>query len=214
MRRTVCLSTMILFLMVSMAVAVLACGGSTGASSSTTLSTASESTTTTAGETTTTVTGSETTTSVSETGDTTSSSDTTTTSEAETTTTEAAPTTDTADHAAEVRAQYPSAESFDNSNWATVNAAPGSHLGAAVDVKGQPTNVTVDPGSRYLTWQLTVSGTGGQQTTTLCRTNVTVDRSLLSGGSAVEVKGLVVGAQGSDAGGGPIIYVESVQKAA
>ncbi len=48
----------------------------------------------------------------------------------------------------------------------------------------------------------------------LCRTNVAIDRTLLSGGGAVEVKGLVVGAQASDAGGGAIIYVESVQKAA
>ena len=201
MRKSVCLWTVILFLVVGMAVAVSACGGSTVASSSTTLGAAGESSTATTGETTTTVTSEETTTSVSETGST-------------TTTTEAAPTTDTADHAAELRAQYPSTESFGNSNWTTLDAAPGSYLGAAVDVKGQPANVTVDPDSRYLTWQLTVSGTGGEQMTALCRTNITVDRSLLSGGSPVEVKGLVVAAQGSDAGGGPIIYVESIQKAA
>jgi hypothetical protein len=202
MRKSVCLWTLILFLAVGMAVAVSACGGSTAASSSTTLGSTSESSTAATGETTTTVTSEQTTTSVSAPGDTT------------TTTTEAAQTTDTADHAAEVRAQYPSTESFDNSNWTTLNAAPGSHLGAAVDVKGQPAKATVDPDSKYLTWQLTVSGTGGEQMTALCRTNVTVDRSLLSGGSPVEVKGLVVAAQGSDAGGGPIIYVESVQKAA
>jgi hypothetical protein len=214
---TFCLSTIVVVLIVAVVlVSASACGSGSGgaAASSTTLGSSAEtSTTATAGEdqTTTTAvdqTGGETTTSVDETGSTTSST------EADTTTTEAALTTDTADHAAEFRAQYPSTESFTNSSLATLDAAPASHLGAAVDVIGQPSGDKVDPDSKYLTWQLSIPAAAGTPVKALCRTNVGVDRSLLSGNGWVEVRGIVVGAQGSDAGGGPIIYVESVQKAA
>jgi hypothetical protein len=218
MRRTIFLSTVSVLLLVAMAVALVACGGGTTTSSSTPATTASETTTaagatttasggtatTTAGETTTTATGSTTAT---------SAGGTTTSSEA-TTTTEAARTTDTSDHSAEFRAQYPSTESFNNSTWATLNSNPSSHLGAAADVTGVPSKVTVDPDSLYLTWQLTISSTTGTSMTALCRTNVNVDRTLLSAGGTVEVKGLVVGAQAATAGGGPIIYVQTVTKAA
>jgi hypothetical protein len=198
MRKNACLLTLFLLLMVGLAAAIFACGGSSSASSSTTATTVSE-----------------TTTSAAATQDTTSSTEagTTTTAASDTTTTELAPTTDTADHAADFRAQYPSTESFDNTTWATLSAAAASHLGATVDVKGQPSKLAVDQDSLYLTWELTVTGASGQQATVLCRTNVTVDRTLLTGSSAVEVKGIVVDAQAADAGGGPIIYVESVQKA-
>jgi hypothetical protein len=214
MRKTVFLSTVILLLILGLALSVSACGGGT-TESSTTVSTAGGSSTTATGESTTTVTGNQTTTSASGGETTTSSSEgeTTTTSEEVTTTTEATPTSDTTDHSAELRQQYPSTESFDNSNWATLSAAPASHLGAAVDIKGLAADTKVDPDSRYLTWELTVTGAGSQPMRALCRTNVTIDRSVLSGASAVEVKGLVVGVQDASAGGGPIIYVSSVQKA-
>jgi hypothetical protein len=206
-----CLSAIVVILIVAVAlISTLACGsGGSGTSSSTTVGSSAETTTTTAAgdETTTTTAGDAsggTTTSVDETASATSSTE-------ETTTTEAALTSDTADHAADLRAQYPSTESFTNSNWATLAGAPASHLGAAVDIIGQPSGDTVDPDSKYLTWQLSVESSAAK---TLCRTNVGVDRSLLSGGGWVEVHGIVVGAQDSDAGGGPIIYVESIQKAA
>jgi hypothetical protein len=201
-----------------MAVALVACGGGTATSSSTTVTTSIETTTaagattTASGETTTTAVG-ETTTTATGSTTATSAGETTTSGEA-TTTTEPARTTDTSDHSAEFRTQYPSTESFNNSAWATLNPNPSSHLGAAVDVTGVPSKVAVDPDSLYLTWQLTVSSTTGASMTALCRTNVNVDRSLLSAGGTVEVKGLVVGAQASSAGGGPIIYVETVTKAA
>jgi hypothetical protein len=186
-------------------VSVSACGGGSSA-------TTSSSTTIGVGQTTTTTaidqTSGATTTSVADTGSTTSSTD------AATTTTEAAPTTDTADHSADFRAQYPSTESFTDSNWATLNAAPASHLGAAVDITGQPSGVTVDPDSKYLTWQLSISVAGGAPMQALCRTNIGVDRSLLSGSGSVEVRGMVVGVQGAGTSGGPIIYVQSIQKAA
>jgi len=221
MRKRVCLWTVIVLLVVGLAVVVAACGGNSAGNSSTTLgsagvsSTAAGETTTTAasGGTTTTAAGGGTTTTAAGGGTTTTSAGGSTTTTEEETTTTVAQTTDTADHSAELRSFYPSTESFNNSNWATLNAAPASHLGAAVDVTGQPSNVAVDPDSRYLTWTLTVTGTGGEQMTALCRTNVTIDRSLLTAGTPVEVKGLVVGVQAADAGGGPIIYAESVQKA-
>jgi uncharacterized cupredoxin-like copper-binding protein len=205
MRKTILLSAALVLLVAGLGVAVVACGSSTATSSSTTLGTATS--VTAAGETTTSATAA---------GDTTTmaAGDTTSTTAEVTTTTEAAQTTDTVDHAADIKAQYPSTESFDISTWATVNAAPASHLGAAADITGQPSKVTVDPDSKYLTWTLTITGTTGQSMTVLCRTNVTIDRTLLSGGGAVEVKGLVVGSQAADAGSGAIIYVESVQKAA
>jgi hypothetical protein len=143
MRRSIGLWTVILFLIVGMAVAISACGGGTSAGSSTTLGSTSTSSTTAASETTTTV-PSETTS--------TSQAETTTTSEAATTTTEPAQTADSTDHAPDLRKAYPSTESFDNSTWATLNAAPANHIGAAVDVKGQAANVHVDPDSRYLNW--------------------------------------------------------------
>jgi hypothetical protein len=207
-----CFLAIVVILIVAVAlISTLACGsGDSGTSSSTTIGSSAETTTTTVAgdETTTTVAGNaggETTTSVDETVSTTSSTEETTT------TTEAALTTDTADHTADFRAQYPSTESFTDSTWATLAGAPASHIGAAVDVMGQPSGDTVDPDSKYLTWQLSVPSAAAK---TLCRTNVGVDRSLLSGGGWVEVRGIVVGAQDSDAGGGPIIYVQSIQKAA
>jgi hypothetical protein len=209
---TLCLSAIAAILIVAVAlISTLGCGsGGSGTSSSTTVGSSAETTTSvTAGgnESTTTAagqSGGETTTSVDATASTTSSTEVTTT-------TEAALTTDTSDHAADFRAQYPSTESFTNSNWATLAGAPASHIGAAVDIIGQPSGGTVDPDSKYLTWQLSVPSSSAK---TLCRTNVGVDRSLLSGGGWVEVRGIVVGAQDSNAGGGPIIYVESIQKAA
>ncbi len=220
MRKSVYLVAAAVLSAAVLAAAVAACGGDSTAGATTTLETGGTTTavpgTTTTGAETTTSAVDESSTSPSDAGDTTTSvaEDTTSTSEETTTTTEAARTTDTADHAADFRAQYPSSESFTNSTWMIVDAAPGSHLGAAVDVTGQPTNVTVDPDSRYLTWELTIAGPGGEQMKALCRTNVDIDRSLLSGGSTVEVRGIIVGAQSSDAGGGAIIYVESLQKAA
>jgi hypothetical protein len=199
MRKTILLSAVIALLLVGVMVAVAACGGGTTTSSSTTA--------TSSGDTTTTAVDDTATTAVDDTTST-AAGDTTTTSEETTTTTEAARTTDTSDHAADFRAQYPSSESFDNSTWATVNSNPSSHLGAAADVKGTASKVTVDPDSKYLTWQLSVNGS-----TVLCRTNLNVDRTLLSGGGTVEVKGIVVGAQEADAGGGAIVYVQSVSKA-
>jgi hypothetical protein len=198
------LSAIVVVLIVAaISITAVACGGSTA--STTTVSSAAETTTTAgAGETTTTAVG-DTTTSVDAGASTTSSS------EAETTTTEAALTTDTADHSADFRAQYPSTESFTSTNWATLAAAPASHLGAAVDIVGQASGDTVNPDSKYLTWQLAVPATSAKA---LCRTNIGVDRSLLSGGGWVEVRGIVVGAQSADAGGGPIIYVQSILKAA
>ncbi len=205
MRKFVVLSALGLLLIAVLAAAVVACGGGSSTSSSTTTSLAAS--TTTVGETTTVVGGTDTTVA----GETTTTvAGETTTTVGETTTTEAARTTDTADHSADFKAQYPSTESFDNTTWATLAANPSSHLGAAVDVKGTSTSVTVDPDSKYLTWNFTVTGASGAA---LCRTNLNVDRTLLSGGGTVEVKGIVVGAQAADAGGGPIIYVQSVQTA-
>ncbi len=106
--------------------------------------------------------GNVTTTSIAGTRDTPTSDTTSTTEVATTTTTEAAPTADTSDHTA-AKSHYQSTESFDNSNWATLAADPASHLGAAIDVKGLPAEVTVDPDSKYLTWQLTVTGSAGGQ---------------------------------------------------
>ncbi len=83
-------------------------------------------------------------TSVTGTRDTPTSDTTSTTEVATTSTTEAAPTADTSDHTAELRAHYQSSESFNNSNWATLSAAPASHLGAAVDVKGLPATPSSD----------------------------------------------------------------------
>jgi hypothetical protein len=208
MRKFVVLSALGLLLIAVLAATVVACGGGSSTSSSTTASLAG-STTTAAGATTTAAAG-ETTTTVAGGTATTVAGDTTTTVAAETTTTEAARTTDTADHSSDFKAQYPSTESFDNTTWATLAANPASHLGAAVDVKGTSAKVTVDPDSKYLTWNFTVTGASG---TVLCRTNLNVDRTLLAGGGTVEVKGIVVGAQAADAGGGPIIYVQSVQTA-
>jgi hypothetical protein len=206
MRKNLILLTVMILMTVGVAGTVFACGGDSDGDASTTVSEG----TTIAAETTSTIAAETTTTAAEDT--TTVSEDTTTTVAEETTTTEAAQTTDTADHAAEFREVFPSNESFGNSTWATLNAAPSSHLGATVDVTGMPSGVTVDPDSRYLTWQLTVTGSD-QSATVLCRTNVTLDRTLLSGESTVRVKGIVVGAQAADVGGGPIIYVESVAKA-
>ena len=208
---TLFLSAIVVVLIVAVAVIpALACGNGSAASS-TTLSSAAETTTAAGAGETTTVVGDTDTTAV---GDTTTSVDasasTTSSSEAETTTTEATMTTDTADHSADFRAQYPSTESFTSANWATLAAAPAGHLGAAVDIVGQASGDTVDPDSKYLTWQLAVPATSAKA---LCRTNIKVDRSLLSGGGWVEVRGIVVGAQSADAGGGPIIYVQSILKA-
>ena len=208
MRKFVAVSALGLLLMAVLAATVVACGGASSTSSSTTASLAG-STTTASGETTTTAAAGETTTTVA--GETTTTvAGETTTSVEETTTTEAARTTDTTDHTNDFKAQYPSSESFNNSTWAALASNPSTHLGAAVDVTGTAASVTVDPDSKYLVWNFTVSGATG---TALCRTNLNVDRTLLSGGGMVEVKGIVVGAQASDAGGGPIIYVSSVQKA-
>ena len=209
MRKFVVLSAVGLLLIAVLAATVVACGGGSSTSSSTTASLAG-STTTASGETTTTAAAGETTTTVAGATATTVAGDTTTTVAEETTTTEAARTTDTADHSADFKAQYPSTESFDNTTWATLAANPASHLGAAVDIKGTAASVTVDPDSKYLTWKFTVTGTSG---TVVCRTNLNVDRTLLAGGGTVEVKGIVVGAQAADAGGGPIIYVQGVQTA-
>ena len=195
-------------LIAAVALVSAACGGGSGVSSTTVSSAADTTTAAATGDTTTTVagtTGGETTTSVDAGASTTSSS------EAETTTTEAALTTDKTDHSADFRAQYPSTESFSSANWATLAAAPASHLGASVDIIGQASGDIVDPDSKYLTWQLAVPASTAKA---LCRTNIAVDRSLLPGGGWVEVRGIVVGAQSADAGGGPIIYVQSIQKAA
>ena len=199
------LSAIVLVLVVAVAVIpALACGSGTSASSTTVSSAADTTTTVGAGDTTTTAAG-DTTTSVDP------NASTTTTAVVETTTTEAALTADTADHSADFKAQYPSTESFTSANWATLAGAPASHLGAAVDIIGQASGDTVNPDSKYLTWQLAVPTVSANA---LCRTNIGVDRSLLSGGGWVEVRGIVVGAQDSAAGGGPIIYVQSIQKAA
>jgi hypothetical protein len=195
MRKTAYLSTLTILLIFSLAALVAACGGTSG-TSSTTVTTAAQSPTTSTGETTTTA-GGETTTSVTETP----------------TTTEAARTTDTANHASDIKAAYPSTESFNNSTWATVESDPGAHLGAAADLKGTASNVSVDPDSRYLNWDLTLTGTTNAGTQVLCRTNIPVDRSLLSAGGPVEVKGIVVGHGAFGGTGGAIIYVETVQAA-
>ena len=135
-----------------------------------------------------------------------------TTAPAESSTTVATATKDTADHAADYRTQHPSTESFTNSNWATLDQAPGSHLGAAVDVTGQVTgNPTIDPDTGYLTWNLTIPAAGGAQLQALCRTNVNLDRTILSAGSWVEVSGIAVGTQATTGTGGTTLYVETVK---
>jgi hypothetical protein len=135
-----------------------------------------------------------------------------TTNAAGSSTTVASATKDTADHAADYRAQHPSTESFTNSNWTTLDQAPGSHLGAAVDVTGQVTgNPTIDPDSGYLTWNLTIPAAGGAQLQALCRTNVNLDQTILSSGSWVEVSGIAVGTQATTGTGGTTVYVETVK---
>jgi hypothetical protein len=203
MRKIIVISAVGLLLIAVLAATLVACGGGSSTTSST-VGLLPGSGTTAPAETTTTAATGETTTTVA--GETTTSSE-------ETTTTEAARTTDTADHANDFKSHYPSSESFNDSTWASLASSPASHLGAAVDVKGTAGNVTVDPDSRYLTWELTVTDAAGAQTKALCRTNLNVDRTLLTAGGAVEVKGIVVGAQDFNAGGGPIIYVESITKA-
>ena len=47
----------------------------------------------------------------------------------------------------------------------------------------------------------------------LCRTNINVDRNLLSGGGWVEVRGVAVGAQAAGASSGATVYVETVTQA-
>ena len=142
------------------------------------------------------------------------SSTTTTTAPAVSSTTTVTATSDTVDHAADYRAQHPSTESFTNSNWATLDQAPASHLGAAVDVIGRLTGgSTIDPDTRYLTWHLSIPAAGGTELQALCRTNVNLDRNLLSTGGWVEVRGIAVGAQASGASSGAAIYVETVQSA-
>jgi hypothetical protein len=146
------------------------------------------------------------------TADETSSTDTISTDEASTTT--ATATIDTADHAADYRAQYPSTESFTNSNWATLDQAPASHLGAAVDVIGRVADApTINSNTGYVTWNLSIPAAGGKETPALCRTNVNLDRTLLSAGGWVEVRGIAVGAQAAGASSGAAIYVETVTKA-
>lgn len=213
------LSAVILLLVV--AVALVATLGNSGGSSvasasSTTLGSVAETSTTattTAAESSTTATttaaGSGTT------GTTTASgSSTTTTAGAPVSTTTVTATSDTANHAADYRAQHPSTESFTNSNWATLDHAPASHLGAAVDVIGRLTGEpTIDPDTRYLTWHLSIPAAGGTELQALCRTNVNLDRNLLSAGGWVEVRGVAVGAQAADASSGAAIYVETVQAA-
>jgi len=135
-----------------------------------------------------------------------------TTAPAESSTTVATATKDTADHAADYRTQHPSTESFTNSNWATLDQAPGSHLGAAADVTGQVTgSPTIDPDSGYLTWNLTIPAAGGAQLQALCRTNVNLDQTILSSGSWVEVSGIAVGTQATTGTGGTTVYVETVK---
>jgi hypothetical protein len=141
------------------------------------------------------------------------SSTTGTTAAAASSTTVATATADTADHAADFRAQYPSTESFTNSNWATLDQAPGSHLGAAVDVIGQVTgNSAIDPNTGYLTWHLSVPAAGGKELQVLCRTNVSLDRNMLSAGGWVEVRGIAVGAATAGSSGATI-YVETAKSA-
>ena len=216
-----CLSAAIVLLVV--AVALVAALGNSGGSpvanaSSTTLGPAAESSsaaTTTSSESGTTAT---TATAESSTTETTtasgSSTTTTTTGTPASSTTTVTATSDTADHAAEYRAQHPSTESFTNSNWATLDQAPASHLGAAVDVVGRLSGVpAIDPGTGYLTWHLSIPAAGGAELQALCRTNVNLDRNLLSTGGWVEVRGIAVGAQTSGASGGVAVYVETVQSA-
>ena len=211
------LSAVIVLLVV--AVALVATLGNSGGSSvanasSTTLGSVAETSTTatTTASTTATTTESES----STTGTTTAagSSTTTTTAAPVSSTTTVTVTSDTTDHAADYRAQHPSTESFTNSNWATLDQAPASHLGAAVDVIGQLTGApTVDPDTRYLTWHLSIPVAGGTELQALCRTNVSLDQNLLSAGAWVEVRGIAVGAQASSASSGAAIYVESIQSA-
>ena len=217
------LSAVIVFLIVAVVlVATLANGTeSPAAAASTTLSTVAQSETTTtigAAATTTTAAGAagSTTTVTGTAGATTTTvagtaGATTTTTAPESTTTVTA-TSDTADHAADYRAQHPSTDSFTNANWATLDAAPGSYLGAAVDVVGQPADVALDPNTGYLTWHLSIpSATGGQMQAT-CRTNVNVNRDLLSGGGWVEVRGVAVGPAPTGSTGA-VIYVETISSA-
>ena len=213
------LSAVIILLIV--AVALVATLGNSGGSSvanasSTTLGSVAETsttaTTTAPSSTTATTTASES----STTGTTTAagSSTTTTTAAPASSTTTVTVTSDTADHAADYRAQYPSTESFTNSNWATLDQAPASHLGAAVDVIGQLTGApTIDPDTGYLTWHLSIPVAGGTELQALCRTNVSLDRNLLSTGAWVEVRGIAVGPQASSSSSGAAIYVETVQAA-
>ena len=72
---------------------------------------------------------------------------------------------------------------------------------------------TVDPDTRYLAWHLSIPVAGGTELQALCRTNVILDRNLLSAGAWVEVRGVAVGAQASDASNGAAVYVETVQAA-
>ncbi len=211
------LSAVIVLLIV--AVALVATLGNSGESSvanasSTTLGSVAETSTTattTAAESSTTATttaaGSSTTGTTTASG----SSTTTTTGAPQSSTTTATATSDTADHAADYRAQHPSTESFTNSNWATLDQAPASHLGAAVDVIGRLTGgPTIDSDTGYLTWHLSIPAAGGTELQALCRTNVNLDRNLLSAGGWVEVRGVAVGAQAADASNGAAIYVETV----
>jgi hypothetical protein len=202
----VCLSAVTVLLIVAVIlVATLVPGSksSVASASSTTLGPAAESSTT---ETTTADQTSATATTAADQAGTT-----TTSAAAESSSTVATATVDTADHAAEYRSQYPSTESFTNSNWATLDQAPGSHLGATVDVIGRPTGeVTINPSTGYLTWLLSVPAAGGKEMRVLCRTNVNVDRNLLSGGGWVEVRGIAVGTQAAGASTGAIAYVETV----
>lgn len=200
------LSAVIVLLIV--AVALVATLGNSGESSvanasSTTLGSVAETSTTA----TTTAAESSTTATTTASG----SSTTTTTGAPQSSTTTATATSDTADHAADYRAQHPSTESFTNSNWATLDQAPASHLGAAVDVIGRLTGgPTIDSDTGYLTWHLSIPAAGGTELQALCRTNVNLDRNLLSAGGWVEVRGVAVGAQAADASNGAAIYVETV----
>ena len=214
------LSAVVVLLIV--AVVLVATLGRSGGSpvvsaSSTTLAPAAETSTTattTAAASSTTTTTSATASSTTATTSATGSTTTATTSAAGSSTTTATATSDTADHAADYRAQHPSTESFANSNWATLDQAPASHLGAAVDIIGRLTGgPTIDSNTGYLTWPLSIPAAGGTELQALCRTNVNLDRSLLSAGGWVEVRGIAVGAEASGASSGAAIYVETVQSA-
>jgi hypothetical protein len=215
-----CLSAVIVLLIVAVAlVATLGNnkGGAVASASSTTLGSVAETSTTattTAAASSTTVTTATAESSTTETTTASGSSTTTTTGAPASSTTTVTATSDTADHAADYRAQHPSTESFTNSNWATLNQAPDSHLGAAVDVIGRLSGgPTIDSDTGYLTWHLSIPAAGGTELQALCRTNVNLDRNLLSTGGWVEVRGIAVGAQTSGASGGVAVYVETVKSA-